>query len=139
MMNRVRDWLLIVLWVVAALLIGVALVVLTVIYPKSIALYEELGVQQFPLPTLVLVRASHFLISKWWVLAALLLLGYSGLALVRRTSGGRAWWERTVQGNRRLKVGVAVAAMGLGLIAMPLIVVAWFLPLVAIRQQLAGP
>ena len=138
-MRRVQDWLLIVLWSMAALLTGLALVVLTFICPKFVALYEELGIQDFPLPTLILMRVSHFLTSKWWILAVLVLVGWLALMLLRRTPAGRAWWERTVQENRRLKVWAAVAGMALGLAAMPLTVAAILLPMVTITTQLAGP
>ncbi|MGQ9732383.1 MAG: type II secretion system F family protein, partial [Candidatus Zipacnadales bacterium] len=47
--------------------VGIVLFLVTFILPKFIALFKELGVQEFPLPTLMLMKASHFLTSKWWV------------------------------------------------------------------------
>jgi hypothetical protein len=139
-MRGKRDWLVIILWIVTASAIGLLLFVLLFIYPKFVALYEELGVSEFPAPTLVVMRLSYVLTSGWWVGVLGLLAVWGGLAMLRRTPMGQKLWARAVGDGRRFGIGVAVGAFVIGLLAMPLVVVSLFLPMIAIQAQLAaGP
>jgi type II secretory pathway component PulF len=133
-----RDWLVIVLGIVAALLIGVALFLLLVICPKMGNLYEEIGVEGLPTLTLVFLGASHFLTSKWWVVALLLLGGGALVALLKRTARGRTYWGLVFE-QRPVLVWATASAATAGLVAVPLVAYALFLPLVGITAQLAAP
>ncbi|MBM3472241.1 MAG: hypothetical protein FJX75_03075 [Armatimonadetes bacterium] len=135
-----RDWLVIVLGMVAALLLGLALIELVVVYPKFIALYEEMGVQEFPVPTLIFLKVSHALVGKWWV-GALLLMGLAsaGRLLVRRTAVGQRWWGQIRERRQQIALAAAVSGAVLGLVALPLVWLSLFLPMVSIHAQLAAP
>jgi type IV pilus assembly protein PilC len=65
------------------------------IIPRFISLFKELGMQedQFPLPTLMLVRFSDFVVKKWWVVL-LIVIGLS-IAFMRfkATKTGKRLWD----------------------------------------------
>ncbi len=73
--------------------VGIVLFLVTFILPKFMALFEELGVQEFPLPTLILMKASHFMTSKWWICLIILILGIIGFNRVRATKTGRRYYD----------------------------------------------
>jgi len=79
--------------IVMIVAIGIVLFLVTFILPKFIALFKELGVDTFPLPTLLLMRASHFLTSKWWICLIVLVLMWIGLNRLRATKTGRRYWD----------------------------------------------
>ncbi|MBM3499906.1 MAG: hypothetical protein FJX74_14695 [Armatimonadetes bacterium] len=127
-MARKREWLPIVAWAVALLLTGTVVFVLMFVLPKFVELFEELGVQEFPLPTLVLMKASRFLMSKWWLVA---FVGIVVLAL------GRKWLGRSLSGRTRVLAPVVLACLGLA--AVPLVAWATLLPMLSVTTQVAGP
>jgi len=132
-MARKRDWLPIVAWAVAVLFTGTALFLLMFILPKLVGLFEELGVEEFPLPTLVVMHVSRFLVSKWWLVALALI----ALPALGRTTTGRRWWQQLLS-DRSRRYAPFVAAL-LGVVAVPLVAAATFLPLVTVTGRLAGP
>lgn len=73
--------------------VGIVLFLVTFILPKFIALFEELGVQEFPLPTLMLMKASHFLTSKWWICLIVLVLSWIALGRIKATKTGRRYYD----------------------------------------------
>ena len=72
---------------------GVLGFLLAFVVPKVTKMIQDLG-QSLPLPTLLLIRTSHFMSSYWWLIA--LVLGGTAVALVRyvRTEGGRLTLDR---------------------------------------------
>ncbi len=65
------------------------------IIPKFISLFKELGLEedQFPLPTLILMRFSNFVVQKWWIV--LLIVVGLGIAFMRfkATKTGKRLWD----------------------------------------------
>jgi type IV pilus assembly protein PilC len=57
----------IVMFVAVAIVVGLV----TFILPKFISLFKELGVSDFPVPTLILMSISHFLTTYWYIAAAI--------------------------------------------------------------------
>ncbi len=72
---------------------GVLLFLFAFVVPKVTRMLEDLG-QSLPLPTLLLIRSSDFLMAWWWLL--LLLAGAVAAWLVRyrRTEAGRLHFDR---------------------------------------------
>ncbi len=130
---RRPGWLLTVLWVAAGVAVGIAAFPLMFALPKQVALFEELGAQQFPLPTLMVMKASHLLTSKWWVGVVLLI----GALLVGRVALGRERWSRLW--HSRVGVAAPIIAGVLALIAVPLLAFSMWLPMAGVWGPLAGP
>lgn len=67
----------------------------TFIIPKFIGLFKELGMKEedFPLPTLMMMRFSQFVTQKWWIVLLILI----GLAIAfnrfKATKTGRRIWD----------------------------------------------
>ncbi len=75
--------------------IGIVTFLVTFILPKFMDLFKELGMtdDQFPLPTKMLMDASHFLTSKWW-LAAIIGFGMvTAINRVKATKTGKRYWD----------------------------------------------
>jgi type IV pilus assembly protein PilC len=72
---------------------GIVLFLVTFILPKFIALFAELGVEEFPLPTLLLMKASHFLTSKWWICLIILVLSWIAFNRIKATKTGRRYYD----------------------------------------------
>jgi type II secretory pathway component PulF len=128
-----RDWVPVLAWAVAAFLTSIALYLLMFVLPKFVALFQEMGVQEFPLPTLVAMKLYLFLASKWWLVALALI----ALAAFSRTTAARRWWERLLS-DRSRRCAPLIAAC-LGVVAVPVVALASFLPLVTVTGQLAAP
>lgn len=78
--------------------IGIVTFLVTFILPKFIDLFTELGMtdDQFPLPTKLLMDASHFLTSKWW-LAAIIIFGMVfAVNRIKATKTGKRYWDMLV-------------------------------------------
>ncbi|MBM3499905.1 MAG: type II secretion system F family protein [Armatimonadetes bacterium] len=73
--------------------VGIVLFLVTFILPKFIALFEELGVQEFPLPTLMLMKASKFMTSKWWLCIIIGVLLTIAFNRIRATKTGRRYYD----------------------------------------------
>jgi len=65
------------------------------IIPRFISLFKELGMQedQFPLPTLMLVRFSNFVVHKWWIVLLILVGLFIAFARFRTTKTGKRLWD----------------------------------------------
>lgn len=66
---------------------GVLFFLLAFVVPKVTRMLEDLD-QALPLPTLLLIRSSDFLMNWWWLLLALLALAAAGLFRYGRTEKG---------------------------------------------------
>jgi len=73
--------------------VGIVLFLVTFILPKFINLFKELGVQEFPLPTLLLMKASHFMTSKWWICLIVLVLSWIGIGRIKATKTGKRYYD----------------------------------------------
>lgn len=65
-------------------------IIMTVVMPKLIALYEGLD-QALPLPTKILIGISHFTTQYWYILLALTILAVWGIVSFLRTEKGQYW------------------------------------------------
>ncbi len=75
--------------------IGIVVFLVTFILPKFMDLFLELGMTEdkFPLMTLMLMRASHFMTSKWWLMAIIVGGMVVGINRLRATKTGKRYWD----------------------------------------------
>jgi type IV pilus assembly protein PilC len=73
--------------------VGIVTFLVTFILPKFIALFKELGVQDFPVPTLILMRISHFATSKWWLCIIIIVALWIAIGRIRATKTGRRYYD----------------------------------------------
>jgi len=66
---------------------------MTFVVPRIIEPLVQQG-QQLPFPTRVIKGASDFLVSGWWLIAALLFLLACGFAGAMRTNRGKLAWQK---------------------------------------------
>ncbi len=74
---------------------GIVLMLTTYILPQFIKLFKDLGLEEdaFPLPTLMLMRASDFFIHKWWM-AIIIIVGLVIVVnRVKATKTGKRIWD----------------------------------------------
>jgi type IV pilus assembly protein PilC len=76
--------------------VGIVVFLVTFILPKFMALFTELGMTEdkFPLPTLMLMRASHFMTSKWWICLIILFGLTFAYNRIRTTRAGKRMTDR---------------------------------------------
>lgn len=105
--------------IIVVIMAVISLVVLmTAVIPEFRPLFEESGTQM-PLLTRIVLGASEFIGSYWWVIALAVLAGLLALAQNNRSPAGRLRWHRwllrrAVLGDLILKVEVARFARTLG-------------------------
>ncbi|MBM3497970.1 MAG: type II secretion system F family protein [Armatimonadetes bacterium] len=93
---------------------------LTFIVPKFISLFEELGIQEFPLPTLILMRAANGFGAFAWAFFAALAVAVVLFVFRRRLSRGRViadYWRlgAPIVGRLNLHLCLARVTGALGL------------------------
>jgi len=74
---------------------GIVLMLTTYILPQFITLFKDLGLKEdsFPLPTLIMMRASDFIIHKWWM-AIIIIVGLVVVFnRVKATKTGKRIWD----------------------------------------------
>ncbi len=82
--------------IVSVLAIGIVLFLVTFILPKFITLFKELGLKDdsFPVMTKMLMNASNFLTSKWWMALIILVVTITATKMFGRTKFGRRVLDR---------------------------------------------
>ncbi|MBC8136427.1 MAG: type II secretion system F family protein [Fibrella sp.] len=82
--------------IVSVLALGIVIFLVTFILPKFMDLFNDLGLKrdQFPTMTLVLMDASHFLTSKWWMALIILAVIIISVKMFGRTKFGRRTLDR---------------------------------------------
>ncbi len=75
--------------------IGIVTFLVTFILPKFISLFKELGMtdDKFPLPTLMLMRTSQFMTSKWYIMVAAIVALSIAMNRIRATKTGRRYFD----------------------------------------------
>lgn len=75
--------------------IGIVTFLVTFILPKFIKLFEELGLEEdsFPLPTLILMRLSNFLTSKWYFAIAIIVGLFIATNRLKATKTGKRYFD----------------------------------------------
>jgi type IV pilus assembly protein PilC len=82
--------------IVSVLALGIVIFLVTFILPKFMDLFNDLGLKrdQFPAMTLMLMDASHFLTSKWWMALIILAVIIISVKMFGRTKFGRRTLDR---------------------------------------------
>jgi len=52
--------------IIAVIAVSIVLLLVTLILPKFMVLFNDLGVKEFPLPTQILVTFSNFVLDRWY-------------------------------------------------------------------------
>lgn len=75
-------------------LVGVAsiFVLLNFVVPRFASVFAE-SRMQVPLPTQIMLEASHIVQQYWWIVAAAALAAVVALRAYIRTAPGRLWWD----------------------------------------------
>ncbi len=85
-----------------ALLTGVGLgsifILLNFVVPRFSSIFSDSHLK-IPVPTLMMLQASHIVQTYWWMAAAALAVLIIGFRVYTRTVAGRLWWDGT-----RLKI-----------------------------------
>ncbi len=93
-------------------------ILVTFVVPKFGQIFEDLN-QPMPLATKLIVGASMFLQSWWWLLGLVIFVLSTGLYSYIKSPEGRAWWDRVVlrlplAGSMLLKIELGRLARTLG-------------------------
>ncbi len=77
------------------LVIGTVTIIslVTFVVPRFVSMFAEFG-QALPLPTVVLIGVSHFLLRWWWAIAAAIAAAVAGAKTYGHTPGGRLKFDR---------------------------------------------
>lgn len=81
--------------IVMVLAIGIVVFLVTFILPKFMDLFLELGMteDEFPLMTRMLMNASHFLTSKWYIALVIIVLMTMAINRLKATTTGRRYYD----------------------------------------------
>lgn len=79
--------------IVVIVALGIVLFLMTWILPKFIDLFEELGVEELPLPTMMLKSASEFIIHRWWICIIIVVAVTIAFNRLKRTKTGKRYWD----------------------------------------------
>jgi type II secretory pathway component PulF len=87
--------------------VGLASIVilLTFVVPKFATIFSDPRMK-IPVPTQIMLEASHVVQTYWWMVAAALVAGYLAWQAYTRTPAGRLWWD-----GARLKIPLLGDAM----------------------------
>lgn len=94
--------------------VGIVVFLVTFILPKFIKLFEELGMTEdkFPLPTLIMMRASNFMTSKWYIMIIIIVGLVMAVNRIKATKTGKRYYDMLllrvpVFGSLNHKIAVA--------------------------------
>jgi type IV pilus assembly protein PilC len=75
--------------------IGIVTFLVTFILPKFIQLFKDLGMKddQFPLPTLIMMRISNFATSKWYFAVAIIVALTVATNRIKATKTGKRYFD----------------------------------------------
>ncbi len=78
--------------------VGIVTFLVTFILPKFIALFTELGMKEedFPLPTLMLMKVSNFATSKWYIMIAIIVALVIAINRIKATKIGKRYYDMLV-------------------------------------------
>jgi general secretion pathway protein F len=85
--------------------VGAIFVILDFVVPRFASIFDD-GRMKIPLPTLIMLQASHIVRDWWWVAALVLISVIAGFRSYIATPGGRYWWD-----TNRLRIPVIGDAM----------------------------
>jgi general secretion pathway protein F len=85
--------------------VGAIFVILNFVVPRFASIFDD-GHMKIPLPTMIMLQASH-VVQQWWWLAALVVVALAvGFRFYIRTPQGRFWWD-----TNRLRIPIMGDAM----------------------------
>jgi len=81
--------------IVMIVAVGIVTFLVTFILPKFMDLFLELGMteEQFPLPTLILMKISNFATSKWYFAAMIIVGMVMGINRIKATKTGKRYYD----------------------------------------------
>ena len=79
---------------------GSIFVILNFVVPRFATIFDD-GRMKVPLPTLIMLQASHIVQDWWWLVALVLVGGFIGFRYFISTPDGRFWWD-----TNRLKIPI---------------------------------
>ncbi len=85
--------------------VGAIFVILNFVVPRFASIFDD-GHMKIPLPTLIMLQASHVVQQWWWLVALVLAAAIAGFRFYINTPPGRFWWD-----TNRLKLPVIGDAM----------------------------
>lgn len=71
----------------------VVIFMLTFVLPKFMGMFQQLG-SGLPLPTLILLGISNFILRYWYILIAAVILIVVLIRVFLRNPSGRLWWDK---------------------------------------------
>jgi general secretion pathway protein F len=85
--------------------VGAIFVILDFVVPRFASIFDD-GRMKIPLPTLIMLQASHIVRDWWWLAALVVISVIVGFRSYIATPGGRYWWD-----TNRLRLPVIGDAM----------------------------
>jgi general secretion pathway protein F len=84
---------------------GSIFIILNFVVPRFATIFDD-GRMKIPLPTLIMLQASHLVQNWWWLVALALVVLIAGFRFYIRTPQGRYWWDES-----RLRVPIVGDAL----------------------------
>ncbi|MDO8588166.1 MAG: type II secretion system F family protein [Armatimonadota bacterium] len=105
--------------IIAVVAVAIVLLLVTFILPKFMTLFKDLGVDEFPAPTQILMGFSNFLLQQWYYMLAFVILFVIAFRIFIRTRVGTRIYDRIklqapVFGKLNHKVALARFSRTLG-------------------------
>jgi general secretion pathway protein F len=72
--------------------VGSIFVILNFVVPRFASIFDD-SRMKIPLPTLIMLQASHIVQTWWWVVALVLIAAGAGFRFYIATPKGRFWWD----------------------------------------------
>lgn len=85
--------------------VGAIFVILNFVVPRFASIFDD-GHMKIPLPTMIMLQASHIVQQWWWLAALALITVIVAFRFYIRTPRGRFWWD-----TNRLKIPIMGEAM----------------------------
>lgn len=78
--------------VCATILIGIGMMIFVI--PQILSIFDEIGADQLPLPTKILVAFSSFMTNYWYLAILIVAAVVTGFLWIIRTGPGRSAWHK---------------------------------------------
>ena len=78
--------------------VGSIFVILNFVVPRFASIFDD-SRMKIPLPTLIMLQASHIVQAWWWVVALVLIAAVVGFRFYIATPKGRFWWDTVPSEN----------------------------------------
>jgi len=79
--------------VIAVLGVGVVILMVSVVLPQFITMFQQAGIDKLPLPTAILIGLSDLVTKKWYFLLFGILLLIIIIRMYIKSPGGRMFWD----------------------------------------------